>query len=157
MVEPQPIATAPHTDGWILGYVPKLAAQRYVPWLALTWGDDGWMDDNGNACDPSLWSPLPDPQPTATAWMPPEGVIHIVEITGEGWKINGKPVEVPYRWSVHILRLDGTYDEYRDMFHYAAYTDAEARAAKWQQQLGLPIEVTFLNPKVVPFSRGRLQ
>lgn len=158
MVEAQPIDTAPHNDGWILAYVPKRAEQHYVAWLALTWGDSGWMDDDGNACDPTLWSPLPDPQPNRTAWMPPEGVIHVEEITGEGWKLNGKPTSVPYRWSVYILRLDGTYDEYREICHYVTYPEAEARAAKWQQQFGLPIEASFLDPKVVPFApRGLIQ
>lgn len=155
---PQPIATATPGPGWILGYVEQLAASGYVPWVPLTWSDNGWRDDNDNRYSPALWVPLPDPQPAPTGWMPPEGVIRIEEITGEGWKINDKPAEVPWRWSVYILRSDGEYDEYRELWHYVTYAEAEARASMWAQKLGLPIEVTFLDPKVTPlFPRGTVQ
>ncbi|QBE91929.1 hypothetical protein DRN02_007805 [Sphingomonas paucimobilis] len=148
----QSIDTAPRDGSWVLGYVPKMADTGYVGWIALTWGDKGWVDDNDEKREPSLWTPLPDPQPAATGWQPPAGVIHVEEITGKGWKLNGVPTEVPYRWAVYIRLPDGECDEYREMWHYVTYPEAERRATMWQDCLSLPIKVTSLDPNVVPFA-----
>lgn len=147
----QPMDMARKNGGWVLGYVPFRAEKGFMPWLAVTWGDNGWVDDNGDQCDPTCWVPLPDPQPENTGWTPPAGTIRVQEITGEGWTMNGKPVEVPYRWAVFIEKPDGTYDEYREIDHTVTIEQAQERALKWRQKFGLPIETTFLDKKVVPF------
>ncbi|OYW85183.1 MAG: hypothetical protein B7Z20_09570 [Sphingobium sp. 32-64-5] len=91
--KPLPITSAPKDGGWILGHVPKNADGPYAqPWIILTWGDSGWMDDDGTPHEPVEWVALPDPQPARTGWTPPSGTIRIVEITGDGWTMNGKPV-----------------------------------------------------------------
>ncbi len=148
----QSIDSVPRDGSWILAHVPKMAGTGYVGWVALTWGDKGWVDDHDNEHEPTLWTRFPDPQPEPTGWQPPVGVIHVEEITGKGWKINGVPAEVPYRWCVYILLPDGEYDEYRETWHYEGYAAAEKRATIWQDRLGLPIKVTSLDPKVVPFA-----
>jgi len=151
-ITPQPIETAPKDGGWILGHVPKNALAPYNhPWIILTWGDSGWMDDDGNGHEPIEWVPLPDPQPALTGWTPPSGTIQIIEITGEGWTRNGKPIEVPYRWQISIEKADGSYDEYRDIWHAVTSEEAEARALKWQAEIGLPIVRVPLDRRVIPF------
>ena len=155
---PRGMDLAAKDGGWVMGYVAKLAEQGYMPWLALTWGDGGWGDDGGNKHDPSVWFPIPDPQPKPTGWAPAEGEIIMQEITGEGWTCNDKPIEVPYRWEVYIEKPDGSIDEYREIWHYATAERAEARAAKWQGQFNLPIIVRPLPSNVVPFKpAGMLQ
>lgn len=154
---PQPIDTAVRSDGWILGYDPRRAEQKFVPWLALTWDDAGWVDDEGCACEPTLWSPLPDPQPTPTGWRPPEGVIKVSEITGEGWTSNGNPVAVPWRWIISIERSDGSYDAYRDCDFRVTREEAEAVGAKWAEKYHLPVVVEQIPAppsNVIPFFRG---
>ena len=155
---PQDISTATPTGGWILGHIPGRDKHGSSSWVPLTMGDSGWMDEDGNPCTATLWVPLPDPQPAPTGWLPPEGTIHVEQITGEGWTCNGKPIEVPYRWMVYILRQDGSYDEYRDTYHCVTYPEAERRAGEWQRKFDLPIEVKFLDPKVVAIlPRGTVQ
>lgn len=155
---PRAMDMAPKDGGWVMAYVPKLAEQGYTPWLSLTWGDKGWEDDGSNGHDPSVWFPIPDPQPNPTGWTPAEGEIVMQEITGEGWTCNDKPIAVPYRWEVYIEKLDGSVDEYRELWHYATPEQAEARAAKWQSQFSLPIVVRPLPSNVVPFKpAGTLQ
>lgn len=138
---PQPIETAPKDGGWVLGLVlpdgPTDA--HWQPWLPVTWGDLGWHDDDGNSQSPTLWVPIPDPQPQPTGWFPAEGIIKLEEITGEGWKINGQPTAVPWRWLVYIERPNGEMDEYRDWHHYVTLEEAERRALKMQDLFGLPV------------------
>jgi hypothetical protein len=157
---PQPIDTAPKNGGWILGHVPVDPAKPWrQPWMILTWGDEGWVDANDyNPQEPVSWVPLPDPQPEPTSWAPAEGTIVMQEITGKGWTCNGKPCDVPWRWEAYIEKLDGSIDEYRELWHYATIDEAQARATKWQQRLSLPIVVRPLPSNVVPFKpTGALQ
>lgn len=157
-ITPQPIETAPKDGGWILGHVPKNAPYPYNhPWVILTWGGSGWADDEGNGHDPVAWVPLPDPQPAQTGWTPPSGTIRIVEITGDGWTCNGKPVDVPWRWIIEIEKPDGTRDDYRDHDIAASIDEAEARALKWQTKFGLPIIRVPLDQKVIPFRPAEMR
>jgi len=149
---PRSINTAPKDGGWILGHVPKNAEEPYrQPWVILTWGDAGWHDNEGNGHDPVEWIPLPDPQPQNTGWMPPSGVIQMVEITGEGWTCNGQPADVPWRWIINIEKEDGTIDAYRDCDMAVTVEEAEARALRWQAKYGLPIVRIPLAGNVIPF------
>ncbi|MBZ9649411.1 hypothetical protein K9B33_17895 [Sphingobium sp. 3R8] len=148
--KPQPIDTALKNGGWILGHVPKNAPYPYNhPWVILTWGDEGWAEDDGGQHEPIEWLPLPDPQPTPTGWAPASGIIKIAEITGKGWKINGQPAEVPWRWEVYIEKPDGSIDDYRELWHYATIDQAQARAIKWRDKFGLPVVTVSLDQKVV--------
>lgn len=152
-IKPQPIETAPKDGGWILAHVPVDPDKSWQqPWMILTWGDSGWMDASDyNPQAPIEWVPLPNPQPKPTGWSPAVGVVQIVEITGEGWTCNGKPIDVPYRWEVYIEKPDGAIDEYRELWHYASLEQAQQRALKWREQFGLPIVTVPLDKKVVPF------
>lgn len=155
---PQPIDTAPKDGGWILGHVRQEIDDTYRhPWAILSWGDGaevhdfGWYDDEGNRHEPTRWVPLPDPQPFPTGWSPPCGTIRIEEITGEGWTMNGKPIDVPYRWVVYIEKPDGSYDDYRESSHAVTLGEAEVRASRWREKFGLPIVTVPLDKKVIPF------
>jgi hypothetical protein len=150
-LETQPIDTAPKSDGWLLGYVPLKAERSYVPWIAITWRDEGWCDDDGNVCDPTLWARLPDPQPKTTGWRPVEGTIVIHETTGKGWTCNGKPCAPVWIWSVSIERNDGSCDDYREVDGRMTLPEAEALALRWQAKYGLPIKLVPLDGKIVPF------
>lgn len=151
---PQPIDTAPKDGGWVLGLVqPDGWTDRdWQPWAIVTWGDSGWYDDDGNPRAPVSWVPLPDPQPKPTGWRPPEGTILVVEITGDGWTSNGKPIEVSWRWQISVERLDGSHDEYRDYDFRNTRAQADATAARWAEKFGLPIKVIPLPSNVVPFT-----
>ena len=144
---PQPMNTAPKDGGWVLGLVLPggWTATDWQPWVPMTWGDSGWMDDDGNPRDVTAWVPLPDPQPRPTGWRPAEGRILVAEITGEGWTSDGKPIEVPYRWSISIERNDGTYDDYREGDFRVTRAEAEATGLRWSQKYGLPVEVIPLS------------
>jgi hypothetical protein len=150
----QSIETAPRDGRWVLGLVlPDGPTKPFdQPWEVVAWGDRGWHDREYEPVNPARWTPLPDPQPAPTGWKPPEGTIIVEEITGEGWTCNGSPIEVPWRWYVYIELTDGSYDDHREGIHYVTYIEAERRAMKWQVDLGLPIKVTSLDPKVVPFA-----
>ncbi|MDB5733195.1 MAG: hypothetical protein JWQ03_3090 [Variovorax sp.] len=162
MSEKQPIETAPLTGGWILGFVGdnEDSQAKRLQWMMLTRSDQkaGWCDDDGNEWSPTIWVPLPDPQPEDSGWRPAAGTIRIVEITGEGWTCDGKPIEVPYRWTTYVERPDGSMDEYREWWPYATFEEAERRATKWQQAFSLPIVVEPLASKVVTLRpQGQLQ
>ncbi|MGY2732779.1 hypothetical protein [Sphingomonas sp. UYP23] len=151
MTKAQPIETAPIGDGWILGYDPDLGERQYVPWLAMTWSDSGWVDDNGETRAPTLWAPLPDPQPKATGWRPVEGTILILETTGDGWSSNGKPCAPLWIWSVSIERSDGSYDDYREVDRRMTLSEAEVLALRWQAKYGLAIRTVPLGGEIVIF------
>ena len=151
MGEAQPIASAPIGDGWILGYDPDLGQKQYVPWLAMTWSDSGWVDDNGEARAPTLWAHLPDPQPKATGWRAVEGTIVISETSGDGWTSNGKPCAPLWIWSVSIERTDGSYDDYRETDGRMTLADAEDLALRWRVKYGLPIKTVLLDGKIISF------
>ncbi len=157
MMTPQPIETAPKDGGWVLGLVlPNGWTDRdWQPWVAVTWGDSGWADDDGNRREPTAWVPLPDPQPRPTGWRPPEGRVLVQEVTGDGWTSNGKPIDVPYRWAISIERNDGSYDEYRETHFRVTREEAEATGMRWSQEYGLPAEVIPLAApeNVLPFRR----
>lgn len=154
--EPQPMDAAPKNGGWVLAHVPKNAPYPHNhPWIILTWGDSGWVDDDGNEHEPVAWVPLPDPQPSPTGWGPAAGTIKMIEITGEGWADGaGKAIAVPWRWIIEIEKPDGTYDEYRDNEFAVTVEDAERRASKWHSRFGLPIVRVPLEKKVIPFPAG---
>lgn len=148
---PRPIAEAPLDGRWILACDPSLKYPRsaHGPWAIATRCDQesGWADGDGNEVSPTLWLPLPDPQPESTKWLPAAGTICVVEITGEGWTSNGKPVEVPWRWMIYIERPDGSFDEYRDQDLANTFEQALAKAQKyWVDQYHLPVEVRPLEP-----------
>jgi hypothetical protein len=145
---PQPIETAPKNGGWVLGLVLAGGWTKtdWQPWVPLTWGDSGWMDDDGYPREATAWVPLPDPQPRPTGWRPAEGSILVAEISGDGWTSNGKPIEVPYRWSISIERNDGSLDDYREGLHCVTREEAEATGMRWSQKYGLPAEVIPLPP-----------
>lgn len=155
----QPMDTAPRNGGWVLGLVlpDGPTDTEWQPWISVTWGDKGWVDDNDNRCDPVAWVPLPDPQPRPTGWEPAVGTIMVEEINGKGWTVNGKPADVPYRWFVCVHKPDGSIDEYREWWPYADRESADRRAAKWSDELGLPIIVTLLPTppsNVIPLRKG---
>lgn len=150
MAEAQPIDTAPKGGAWLLGYVPA-RIEFDVPWMPIAWGDRGWHDHEHNECDPTLWTPLPNPQPKPTGWRPVEGTILIRESSPDGWTCNGKPCLAPWLWSVEIQRNDGSFDEYRDYRGCRTLEQAEVEALKWQARFGLPITRIPLDGKVIPF------
>ncbi len=147
--EPQPIETAPREGGWVLGLVLPGGPTdtHWQPWIPITWGDNGWVDDDYNRQSPTAWVPLPDPQPRPTGWTPPAGTIKVQEITGEGWTSNGKPIAVPYRWQVYVELPDGSMDEYREWYPCATRQEADRHAMKWVESLGLPVVVVPLPPQ----------
>jgi hypothetical protein len=151
-VTPQPIETAPKNGGWVLGLVllDGPTDTQWQPWVPVTWGDDGWVDDDYNRQDPKGWVSLPDPQPRPTGWTPPAGTIVIAEITGEGWTCNGEPMTVKWRWSIFVEKPDGSYDEYRETNFAITHDEAVIRAEKLQAKIGLPIVTVPLAGKVVP-------
>ncbi|PZQ54167.1 MAG: hypothetical protein DI555_13980 [Novosphingobium pentaromativorans] len=147
----QPIETAPKDGGWVLGLVlpDGPTDTNWQPWVQVTWGDDGWCDDDGCGVEPTAWAPLPDPQPKNTGWTPPTGTIRIVEITGDGWTCNGKPIAVEWRWLISVEKPDGSYDRYRDTDFAVTHDEAVARATRLQNKIGLPIVTVPLEGKVV--------
>jgi len=158
LVCPREMDRAPKNGGWILGLVRTEIDDTYrQPWVILTWSDGaevhdfGWYDDEGIRHEPTLWVPLPDPQPFPTGWEPPCGTIVVAEITGDGWTVNGKPIEMPYRWMGYIEKTDGSYDEYRETWHAVTLAEAQARAERWREKFGLPIVTVPLDKKVIPF------
>jgi hypothetical protein len=146
----QPIDTAPKDGGWILAHVPENGEPPFnQPWVILTWGDEGWYDEDGNGHDPIAWAPLPDPQPKPTGWTPPAGTIQIAEVRGS-W-IDGKSVDIPWRWVIGIEKPDGTSDKHRGCDVAVTLEEAKVRAERWQAKIGLPVEIVPLDGKVIPF------
>ncbi|AHE57402.1 hypothetical protein NX02_29170 [Sphingomonas sanxanigenens DSM 19645 = NX02] len=133
---PQPIDTAPVDGRWILAHAPDDEFLAAAPWVIATRCDDGWHDGDGYAVHPTLWAPLPNPQPKQSGWHPAEGTIRIAHATcrdDKGQIITG----VDY--SIGIVRGDGTCDDYRGADIAGTIEDARARAQQLANKLGLPI------------------
>lgn len=145
-----PIDTAPAGDGWILGFVgddDRPQAKRF-PWMVLTRCDGGWSDGEGYDWMPTLWAPLPDPQPEPTGWRPAEGEV-LVEV---GWLgETRKPI-----WLVSVVTPDGKYDDTREPIIADTSREAVERADAWAAQLGLCSRRGLMDHPasvVVPFKR----
>lgn len=149
------ISTAPLDGRWILACDPSIKYPQsfHGPWVIATRSDQksGWADGEGNEVSPTRWSPLPDPQPEPTKWLPVEGKICIEEITGGGWTDGkGKPVTVSWRWIIYIERSDGSIDEYREQDLANTLDEAQATAARrWVDRFHLPVVVRPLGDKII--------
>ena len=62
----RPIDTAPAGDGWILAFDPNWTGTRVLGWAIVTRTDEGWADEDGYVVEPTMWAPLPDPQPNGS-------------------------------------------------------------------------------------------
>lgn len=139
---PKPIDNAPDDDRWILAYDPGYNSP--CPWVPATRCDGGWHDEAYNGVDPTMWVPLPDPQPEPTGWRKAEGTIRIIKAWSQ---------QIP--WLTHLVEVitpDGEPDKAREPDMATSIEDARRRAAAWAIKLGLPvIEVDDKN--VLPFQR----
>lgn len=139
---PRPIGAAPEDDRWILGYDPTSTVGP--PWLLVTRCDGGWHDEAFYDANPTMWVPLPDPQPEPTGWRKAEGTIQIIKAWSK---------DIP--WLTHLVEVikpDGSVDKDREPGMANSIDDARRRAATWAVKLGLPVsEVDDKN--VVPFQR----
>jgi hypothetical protein len=137
---PRDISTAPDGDGWILGYDPSITEDHRSPWLSMTRCDCGWADDGVDTYQPTMWVPLPDPQPKRSGWRPAEGHIEIA-----AGKMQGKPIFI-----ATVIKPDGTQDVPRDAMLSHSAEGIRAEAESWAKQLGLPV-VDTIDANVVPF------
>lgn len=137
---PRDISTAPEGDGWILGYDPSINDEHRSPWLPLTRCDSGWADDGVDTYQPTMWVPLPDPQPTPTGWRCAEGHIEVAH----GFMQN-KPIFI-----ATVIKPDGTQDIPRDAMLSHTADGIRAEAESWAKQLGLPV-VDTIDANVLPF------
>ena len=141
---PRDISTAPPGDGWILGYDPRIAEDGRSPWVPMTRGDGGWYDDGVDDYEPTMWVPLPDPQPEPSGWRPAEGHVEIAS-----GKLHGRPVFI-----ATIIKPDGKQDIPRDcrLAHSAEGIRGEGRA--WAEDLGLPV-VDLIDANIAPLDSNR--
>ncbi|KMS58697.1 hypothetical protein [Sphingobium cupriresistens] len=139
---PKPIGAAPDDDRWILGYDP--AATVGPPWLLVARCDGGWHDEAFYDANPTMWAPLPDPQPEPTGWRKAEGTIQIIKAWSK---------DIP--WLTHLVEVvkpDGSVDNNREPDMATSIEDARRRAAAWAVKLSLPV-VEVDDKNVVPFQR----
>lgn len=141
---PRDISTAPPGDGWILAYDPSITGRS--PWLPATRCDGGWIDNRVDMVDPTMWVPLPDPQPEPSGWRPAEGHVEIAS-----GLLCGKPVFI-----ATVIKPDGTQDIPRDADIADTAEAIRHRAAIWAEQLGLPV-VDTIDANVLPFRPGGSQ
>ncbi|MFC3442752.1 hypothetical protein ACFOKF_16375 [Sphingobium rhizovicinum] len=140
---PRPISAAPDDDRWILGYDPT--ATVGPPWLLVARCDGGWHDEAFHEANPTMWAPLPDPQPEPTGWRRAEGTIRIIK----AWS-----TDIP--WLTHLVEVikpDGTPDGEREPDMATGIEDARRRATAWAAKLGLPVDEVD-DGNVVPFKRA---
>jgi len=147
---PDPIAAAPDGDGWVLGYVPiRGELHDKSPWLAITRCDGGWRDDEGYLVEPTVFVPLPDPQPCPTGWKRAEGAIFV----SNGWLGDDrKPV-----WLVGITLPDGSNDDSREWDIRSSKDQAITAACQLSAMLDLPwSEMPFVDApsNIIPFNRA---
>lgn len=138
---PRDISAAPENDGWVLAYMPG-RSEKLLPWALATRCDGGWCDEEGYGLEPTVWVPLPDPQPTPTGWRKAEGTIRIVRAWSD---------QIP--WLTHLVEVikpDGNVDERREPDMASSVEDARRRAATWATKIGLPIEEVE-DGNVLPF------
>ncbi|KKW92279.1 hypothetical protein [Sphingobium chungbukense] len=143
---PRDISTAPPGDGWILGYDPSIAEPGRSPWVPMTRGDGGWYDDGVDVYQPTMWVPLPDPQPEPSGWRPAEGHIEIA-----AGMLQGRPVFI-----ASIIKPDGTQDIPRDCRLANTAEGIRAEGLSWASDLNLPV-VDMIDANVVPFRLGDQQ
>ncbi|ATP20782.1 hypothetical protein [Sphingobium yanoikuyae] len=140
---PRPIQNAPDNDGWVLAYIPG-RSEKLPPWALATRCDGGWCDEEGYGVDPTMWVPLPDPQPAPTGWRKAEGAIRIIKAWSE---------QIPWlSHLVEIIKPDGDVDSSREPDMASTIEDARQRAATRAVELGLPIEEVE-DGNVLPFRR----
>ncbi|HEX2594773.1 MAG TPA: hypothetical protein VHL34_24935 [Rhizomicrobium sp.] len=139
----QPISTAPLDGRWVLVCDPSIKYPQsfHGPWVIASRSDQdsGWEDGEGNGVSPTLWVPLPDPQPALTDWTPPEGNI-IVE-KGQWTRVDtGEPIPGA-AFTISVERSDGSCDSYgwREPSYAPTFDDAMAKARRLQERIGLPI------------------
>lgn len=140
---PRAMELAPENDGWVLAYMPG-RSEKSPPWALATRCDGGWCDEDGYGVDPTVWVPLPDPQPTPTGWRKAEGTIRIVRAWSD---------QIP--WLTHLVEVikpDGNADERREPDMASSIEEARHRAARWAIELGLPVEEVE-DGNVLPFKR----
>ncbi|CCW15782.1 hypothetical protein EBBID32_1100 [Sphingobium indicum BiD32] len=138
---PKPIDKAPDDDRWILAYDP--AYNSPCQWVPATRCDDGWHDEGFNGIDPTMWVPLPDPQPAPSGWCKAEGHVQIA-----AGSVQGQPIFV-----ASVIKPDGTQDIPRDVKLAGTAHDIRAAAEKWAKQLGIPV-FDMIDANVVPFQRS---
>lgn len=140
---PRPIQNAPDNDGWVLAYIPG-RSEKLPPWTLATRCDGGWCDEEGYGVDPTMWVPLPDPQPAPTGWRKAEGTIRISSAWSE---------QIP--WLTHIIEVvkpDGEADRSREPDLACSLGEARQRAAAWADKIGLPV-IEADDGNVLPFKR----
>ncbi|NML88720.1 DUF551 domain-containing protein [Sphingobium sp. TB-6] len=143
---PRDISAAPPGDGWILGYDPSIADDGRSPWVPMTRGDGGWYDDGVDDYQPTMWVPLPDPQPEPSGWRPAEGHVEIA-----AGMLRGRPVFI-----ASIIKPDGTQDIPRDCRLANTAEGIRAEGFSWASDLNLPV-VDLIDANVVPFRLGDQQ
>lgn len=140
---PRAMELAPENDGWVLAYVPG-RNESLPPWALATRCDGGWCDEEGYGVDPTVWFPLPDPQPAPTGWRKAEGQIRISSAWSE---------QIP--WLTHIIEVvkpDGEADRSREPDLASSLGEARQRASAWADKIGLPV-IEADDGNVLPFKR----
>lgn len=139
---PRDIATAPEDDRWILGYDPSVATGQ--PWMLVARCDAGWHDEAYYGAHPTMWMPLPDPQPEPTGWRKAAGTIRIIKAWSD---------QIPrLTHLVEVIKPDGSADERREPDFAYDIEEARHRAAKLAAVLGLPV-VEHPDENIVPFRK----